>query len=261
MNTPTDARSPTHSPQPSLTSQPPRRCTSPPPTRSSASTRAPESQPPRTRTQNPKRSRPPHSTRAPPSHPKRHRSTPTTQPTTSLAAAYGILQPRQLPDGTYQWPSICIKDSPGKGRGVFSTQTLLPGTRIPIIGVRRGQHAVIPINTHTYTYKTIAPHTIDGHPDTLSSPVGVACHGLAIAMMINEPATSSQANAIFTEDDYILIIRTLNLDEEITVYYGNTPTLTDIRNSQGYATPYSGTPKLQTAPTTLPHRRSEHTSQ
>ena len=63
-------------------------------------------------------------------------------------------------------------------------------------------------------------------------------------MMINEPNHSSQANAIFTEDDYVLIIRNLNPDEEITAYYGNTQTLTDIRNSQGYATPYSGDPKV-----------------
>ena len=63
-------------------------------------------------------------------------------------------------------------------------------------------------------------------------------------MMINEPATSPQANAIFTEDDYVLIIRNLHPDEEITVYYGNTPTLIAIRNSQGYTTPYMGDPKI-----------------
>jgi hypothetical protein len=125
--------------------------------------------------------------------------------------------PQCIAPGKYEWDLLEVKTSLqiNAGNGVFAKQSLPIGTMFPIVG------KAFPNNkesSHGWTYYSRTPErSIDGHP-TIHPHKGVGSFGLAIAMMVNESA-SSAPNCIFWEN-YLVVAQAIGKGEELYVDYG-----------------------------------------
>ena len=117
--------------------------------------------------------------------------------------------------GGYVWPGITVKQSPGKGYGVYATRSLKVGTLIPILGKRV---AIDKQGTHGWQYYGKSGGAISGNP-SIHPFKHVGCFGLAVAMMLNED-TEGPLNCKF-KLDHICVARPIKKGEELTVDYGN----------------------------------------
>jgi len=120
----------------------------------------------------------------------------------------------------FVWEDLYIgqvkNKSQGKslGYGVFAKNKLRPGTTIPVIGVSNKFHKLDQSKqTHSIMFNGV---TYDGHP-SIKPYNRVGLKGLAIALMLNE---SNNPNCYFTENNFLVLIRPVRPDQQLTTYYG-----------------------------------------
>ena len=154
-----------------------------------------------------------------------------------------IMNPDKLDENakTCEWSKLGVtrillrnnKDEVTCQLGVIAKTLIKAGALIPILGRRICPEAEGCTGTHRW-YHVGLNITIDGdptHPDAHAHR-GVAAHGLAIAMMINEPpaapdASDDQApNCVFTKHGYVMVTEDIPYNTPLTVWYGSENAIT-----------------------------------
>jgi hypothetical protein len=118
-----------------------------------------------------------------------------------------------------------------KGLGVYATVDVPKGTMLPILGNIMGNsfvsngRPVPPFDTHHWEYhnhaslKGIHIDGADRRHDLARSHRNVAAHGLALAMLVNEPSGQAVPNCIF-KFNYLVVVKKVSAGKELLVYYG-----------------------------------------
>ena len=148
-----------------------------------------------------------------------------------------ILQPVEDGPG-FIWPGLEVRNSPGKGNGVFATEDIPAGTEIPILGEPYWDEPSAEQESHSWvvyprSMKKLAEYkdaSLDARP-TNDPYRKTPNFGLSIAMVVNE-APWPQFNSAFRESNYLQIIRDVKRGEEITCDYGHS--YERVRRSKGY---------------------------
>jgi hypothetical protein len=148
-----------------------------------------------------------------------------------------ILQPVEDGPG-FIWSGLQVKNSPGKGNGVFATEDIPAGTEIPILGepywdapsAEQESHSWVVYPRSMIKLAEYKDASLDARPD--NDPYRKTPNfGLSIAMVVNE-ASWPQFNSAFRESNYLQIIRDVKKGDEITCDYGRK--YERVRRSKGY---------------------------
>ena len=126
-----------------------------------------------------------------------------------------------------------------RGNGLFTRHKCRKGLLIPILGRRINDEELIRmeregIASHTWSFSKTQHigQYIKGAVDGRILP-GDDKADLYAAMTMNEPAPGEEPNCIFKEG-CILLCRTLEQDEELTIWYGNGEVANAQRFIEGY---------------------------
>lgn len=133
--------------------------------------------------------------------------------------------------GRYKWDDFVVKPSgltseltmSARDRcdlGVYAARDLAAGVWVPITGRPVGSPAVFP-SSREYCYQRSAPlQSVDGDPAYYAYG-DVGCFGLAIAMMVNEPADAqTHANCMY-KLDFLVTTADIKKGEQLLVDYGS----------------------------------------
>ena len=146
-------------------------------------------------------------------------------------------EPTQDKEGWFDWPGLEVKIGKRKaGRALYCKCHLPSEYAIPLVGRDATFQGITTIHdeTHRWTYTgTKGPGTtaiIDGKP--LQGEI-IACRGLAIGLMANEPDYGKSPNCRY-HANHLITLRRIRKGEQLTVYYG--PGYASIRKALGYST-------------------------
>ena len=144
-------------------------------------------------------------------------------------------EPIQDKDGWFEWPGLEVKMGRRKaGWALFCKQHLPPEYAIPLVGRDVTQVEIHNIHdeTHRWTYTGLRDQantmTIDGKPLPGET---IACRGLAIGLMANEPEYGKAPNCRY-HANHLITLRRVRKGEQLTVYYG--PGYASIRKALNY---------------------------
>ena len=144
-------------------------------------------------------------------------------------------EPIQDKDGWFEWPGLEVKMGRRKaGWALYCKQHLPPDYAIPLVGrdVTQVEIHTIHDETHRWTHTGLKGQTntmtIDGKP--LPGEL-IACRGLAIGLMANEPDYGKAPNCRY-HANHLITTRRIRKGEQLTVYYG--PGYASIRKALNY---------------------------
>jgi hypothetical protein len=131
-------------------------------------------------------------------------------------------------DHLWFWPELEVKPA-DFGLGVFACCDLKPGLCIPVVGreiTEAERQKLFDANRAQYVFQNSRGQLFDGNPRNdrkkRRKPVQqpVACSGLSIALMINEPRPRHKANCAFAANT-VQVRRHIPKGAELLVHYGD----------------------------------------
>ena len=149
----------------------------------------------------------------------------------SEASGYEFASLTRQARGRYKWDDFMVKPSgltseltmSSRDRcdlGVFAARDLEPGLWVPITGRPVGSPPAFP-SSKEYCYQRNAPlQSVDGDPAYYAYG-DVGCFGLAIAMMVNEPADAQTPTNCMFKLDFLVTTAGIKKGQQLLVDYGS----------------------------------------
>ena len=120
----------------------------------------------------------------------------------------------------FEWPQIIVKDSPGKGKGLFAKINLPVNTIIPVWGENIDEcdlHIRHFNNQSKYIYQVKKNELIDGNPELFLDN----CININIWGYINEPNANEVTNCSMVNGrPYVKVIKRIRKNDELLMNYG-----------------------------------------